>query len=214
MPRPSGTRAKSCAKGGSTNSSFGPTKVRVLRLPAAALRWMTVWFTSDTHFGHGGALGLFRRPFASIAAMDAAMIERWNEVVGDGDTVWHLGDFALGQSATRMSQVLDALAGTRHLIAGNTDGPATRALAGWASVRDYAEIELDGTWLVLCHYPLRSWNRMRRGAIDLHGHSHGRLGPLPRQVDVGVDVWAFRPITLLDIREHLGGRSGRRPLAP
>jgi len=171
---------------------------------------MTVWFTSDTHFGHGGALGLFRRPFAGIAAMDEAMIRRWNEMVAAGDTVWHLGDLAVGRPEARMAGILEALAGTKHLVAGNTDGPATRGLTGWASVQDYAEIELDGTRLVLCHYPLRSWNRMARGAIDLHGHSHGRLHPLPRQVDVGVDAWAFRPITLLDIRARLRDRSRRR----
>jgi len=32
-----------------------------------------------------------------------------------------------------------------------------------------------------------------------HGHSHGRLKPLPRQFDVGVDVWGFRPVTLGEI---------------
>ena len=46
-------------------------------------------------------------------------------------------------------------------------------------MQDYAEIEQDGRRLTLCHYPLRSWNGMGRGAIDLHGHSHGRLAPLP-----------------------------------
>jgi hypothetical protein len=25
---------------------------------------LATFFTTDTHFGHGGALGLFRRPFA------------------------------------------------------------------------------------------------------------------------------------------------------
>ena len=43
---------------------------------------MAVFFTADTHFGHGGALGLFRRPFASVAAMDEALVETWNTVVG------------------------------------------------------------------------------------------------------------------------------------
>lgn len=32
---------------------------------------MTVFFTADTHFGHAGALSLYRRPFASVPAMDA-----------------------------------------------------------------------------------------------------------------------------------------------
>jgi calcineurin-like phosphoesterase family protein len=28
--------------------------------------------------------------------MDAAMVARWNEVVGPQDEVWHLGDFGMG----------------------------------------------------------------------------------------------------------------------
>ena len=42
---------------------------------------MAIFFTSDTHFGHGGALGLYRRPFPSVAAMNEALIERWNETI-------------------------------------------------------------------------------------------------------------------------------------
>jgi calcineurin-like phosphoesterase family protein len=171
---------------------------------------MTLFFTSDQHFGHGGARALFRRPFATTAEMDAAMAARWNEVVHPDDEVWHLGDFAVRQPAARMAELLDTLAGTKHLIAGNNDGPATASLSGWASVQAYAELEADGAWLILCHYPLRSWNRMSRGALNLHGHSHGRLAPLPRQVDVGVDLWDFRPVSLAEIREHLA-RRGRAP---
>jgi calcineurin-like phosphoesterase family protein len=142
---------------------------------------MALFFTGDHHFGHGGARGLFARPFATTAAMDAAMVTRWNAVVGADDEVWHLGDFAVRQSAARMSELLDGLAGTKHLIVGNNDGPRTTGLPHWASVRHYAELEADGAWLILCHYPLRSWNRMNRGALNLHGHSHGRLVPLLRR---------------------------------
>jgi calcineurin-like phosphoesterase family protein len=171
---------------------------------------MALFFTSDHHFGHGGARGLFKRPFASTARMDAAMLARWNQVVGRGDTVFHLGDFAVRPSAGRVGELLAALAGEKHLITGNNDGPAATGAPGWASVQAYAELELDGTLLVLCHYPLRSWHRMARGALDLHGHSHGRLAPLARQVDVGVDLWDFRPITLAQIRVHLQTRGKRR----
>ncbi|HEX5078803.1 MAG TPA: metallophosphoesterase family protein [Geminicoccaceae bacterium] len=157
---------------------------------------MAVFFTADTHFGHGGALGLFRRPFPSVRAMDEAMIARWNETVGPADEVWHLGDFAVRRPAAEMARLLAALHGKVHLVAGNNDGPETMALSGFASVHYYLELELEGVRLVLCHYPFRSWNGMARGAIDLHGHSHGRLSRLPRQLDVGVDVWDFRPITL------------------
>ena len=172
---------------------------------------MALLFTSDHHFGHGGARGLFKRPFSSTAAMDAAMVARWNEVVGPADQVWHLGDFAVRQPAARIAELLSALAGEKHLIAGNNDGEATTGAAGWASVQAYAELEQAGTQLVLCHYPLRSWHRMARGALNLHGHSHGRLAPLPRQLDVGVDCWDFRPVTLEEIRERLRTRGKRRP---
>ncbi len=157
---------------------------------------MAVFFTSDTHFGHAGARALYRRPFASVAAMDAAMAERWNAAVGPADEVWHLGDFALNMPEDAMAALLSRLHGRKHLVAGNDDARATTGLAGWASVQPYAEIERDGRFLVLCHYPFRSWNGMAKGAVNLHGHSHGRMKPLPRQFDVGVDVRGYRPVTL------------------
>ena len=157
---------------------------------------MAVFFTSDTHFGDPRVLRIDRRPFSSLAEHDAAIVANWRDTVSPGDTVWHLGDFALGPPPERVAELLDALPGEKHLIIGNNDGPGTLAQPGWASVAHYAEIDLDGAHLVLCHYPFRTWNRMGRGVIDLHGHSHGKLKPLPRQYDVGVDAFGFRPVTL------------------
>jgi calcineurin-like phosphoesterase family protein len=84
---------------------------------------LAVWFTADTHFGHAGALALYRRPFASVAAMDAAMAERWNQTVGPDDEVWHLGDFALRTSASAAGALLRSLNGRKHLVTGNNDPP-------------------------------------------------------------------------------------------
>jgi calcineurin-like phosphoesterase family protein len=50
---------------------------------------------------------------------------------------------------------------------------------------------------------------MDKGWINLHGHCHGRLKPQPRQFDVGVDVWEFRPVTLSEILAG-GSRIKRR----
>ena len=165
---------------------------------------MTIYFTSDTHFGHGGALGLYRRPFASVAAMNEALLARWNETVGPNDVVWHLGDFAIRQRPPVVADLLAQLNGRKHLVAGNNDPPSTRELAVWESVQSYLEIEADGVGMVLCHYPFRSWRGMGKGWVNLHGHSHGRLKPLPRQFDVGVDVWSFRPVTLSEILHSRG----------
>jgi calcineurin-like phosphoesterase family protein len=163
---------------------------------------MATFFTSDTHFGHGGALGLYRRPFASVAEMNDAMVERWNEAVGSEDTIWHLGDFAIRQPRSVVADLLARLHGRKHLVIGNNDPPTTTELDAWESVQPYREIAVDGVSLVLCHYPFRSWRGMDKGWLDLHGHSHGRLKPLPRQFDVGVDVWGFRPVTLSEIRRR------------
>ncbi len=160
---------------------------------------MTVFFTSDTHFGHGGALGLYRRPFASVAAMNEGLVERWNDTVGPDDVVWHLGDFAIRQRPAVVAALLARLNGRKHLVAGNNDPPATTGLDGWQSVQPYAEITVGYVSLVLCHYPFRSWRGMGKGWVDLHGHSHGRLKPQPHQFDVGVDVWGFRPVRLDEI---------------
>ena len=160
---------------------------------------MAILFTSDTHFGHGGALGLYRRPFASVAAMNEGLVERWNETVGPDDVVWHLGDFAIRQRPTVVADLLARLNGRKHLVAGNNDPQETRELEGWESVQSYLEIEVDRVSLVLCHYPFRSWRGMGKGWVNLHGHSHGKLKPQSRQFDVGVDVWGFRPVMLDEI---------------
>jgi calcineurin-like phosphoesterase family protein len=158
---------------------------------------MPRFFTSDSHFGDHRMINIHKRPFASVAEMDAALESAWNAAVSPKDEVWHLGDFA--RKANDVSVLLTRLNGVKHLVRGNNDPPATAAAPGWASVQDYAEVEEAGRRLVLCHYPFRSWNGQAKGAINLHGHSHGRLKPMPRQFDVGVDVWALRPVTIEEV---------------
>jgi calcineurin-like phosphoesterase family protein len=160
---------------------------------------MAIFFTADTHFGHGGARGLYRRPFGSTAEMDGALEAGWNAVVAPGDEVWHLGDFAIGPKPAAQAALLARLHGHKHLILGNNDTDATAALPGWSSTAAYAELMVDDQPLVLCHYAFRSWRNMARGWINLHGHSHGRLSPMPRQFDVGVDPQGFRPVTLAQL---------------
>jgi calcineurin-like phosphoesterase family protein len=166
---------------------------------------MALFFTADTHFGDHRTINIQRRPFASVAQMDEAIVAGWNAVVGHDDEVWHLGDVA--RRLVDVRALLGRLNGTKHLVRGNNDDPAIGEAGGWASVQDYAEITIDGVLLVLCHYPFRSWNGQHRRSINLHGHSHGRLKQMPRQFDVGVDARGYRPITLDALLR--AGRSGR-----
>jgi calcineurin-like phosphoesterase family protein len=91
---------------------------------------MSVYFSSDQHFGHAAARSFYRRPFASVAKMDQQMIDRWNTVIEPGDDVWHLGDFAVRQSPDRVNHLLAILHGRKHLIVGNNDDAGVTGCVG------------------------------------------------------------------------------------
>ena len=74
---------------------------------------------------------------------------------------------------------------------------------GWGSVSQMKDILVDGQRIFLCHYGMRTWPGAHRGALHLYGHSHGTLPGNAQCTDVGVDCWAFRPVTLPEIREVL-----------
>ena len=165
---------------------------------------MTVFFTADSHFGHANVVRLSKRPFADVSAMNEALISGWNEVVTNDDIVWHLGDFAYGEG-----EWIDALwwrlNGIKHLVIGNHDVENTAVLTlPWAnSPTQMAETSVDGIRIVMCHYPLRSWQGVGKGAVHLFGHMHGRLIGNRQSCDVGVDAWEFRPISLDQISRRL-----------
>jgi calcineurin-like phosphoesterase family protein len=52
---------------------------------------------------------------------------------------------------------------------------------------------------VQCQYPFQTWRDMGKGAVNLHGHSHGKLKPLHCKFDIGVDARDFRPVQQADI---------------
>jgi len=168
------------------------------------------WFTSDTHFGHANILKHCNRPFSSAAEMDGEMLARWNAVVRPEDIVWHLGDFAF-RNARSPSDYLRRLHGTKHLIVGNHDHQATLSAPEWASVERLAEVTVDGIRIVMCHYGMRVWPRSHHGSLMLYGHSHGNLPGDRQSLDVGVDVWDYRPVGLDQIRERLATLPERRP---
>jgi calcineurin-like phosphoesterase family protein len=158
-----------------------------------------IYFTSDTHFRDPRVLAIDRRPFSNITEHDETLIRYWNSVVEDQDDVWHLGDFMLPHGGD-CDGLLFSLKGRKHLIIGNNDATATITASGWSSVQHYAELVLENQHVILCHYPFRTWNKMGKKSLNLHGHSHGRLKPMLRQFDVGVDARDLRPITLRDLK--------------
>ena len=178
---------------------------------------MATFFIADTHFSHRNIITsrmVRPRPFASIEAHDEHLIAAWNNRIRPDDTVWHLGDFAYGASAARCREVFHRLAGVKRLVWGNHDHDRTRTLP-WASQHERVEVEVEDRPLVLSHYAQRSWHGMHRGALHLYGHSHGGLPGCGRSLDVGVDCWDWRPVTLDEILERMAEDASRQdgPLA-
>ncbi len=65
----------------------------------------------------------------------------------------------------------------------------------------YASI--DNQYIVLCHYAFRTWPKIRKGALHLYGHSHGRLPGNAQSMDIGVDVVGWSPVRLHQIKSVL-----------
>ena len=129
------------------------------------------------------------------------LIEAWNTTVAPGDTVYHLGDFALS-TPEYAGKIFRRLNGRKILIAGNHDRKNRKL--GWAEQHQgIREISVEDRHVVLCHYPMRSWPRAFKGSLHLFGHTHGLLPGTTQSQDVGVDVWSYRPVTLSQILERM-----------
>ncbi|WP_067458364.1 metallophosphoesterase family protein [Devosia elaeis] len=164
---------------------------------------MTTFFTADHHFGHANIIKMCDRPYDNITAHDMGLVENWNAVVGPDDEVWHLGDFAYRASPKWTRRLFEMLNGTKRLIVGNHDFKGETLKLPWKSIDQLTETVVDGQTLVLCHYSLRVWRNMRRGAVQLYGHSHGNLPGTAQSIDVGVDVMGYAPVTWPQIKQRL-----------
>ena len=163
---------------------------------------MTVFFTADTHFSHARIIEMCKRPFSCVEEMDEAMVRRWNERVRPDDTVYHLGDFTLkGPDVARRFK--QRLMGRIHLVVGNHDRESVINEVEWEDTYYMAVGKFDGQDMTLCHYAMRVWRKSHHGALMLYGHSHGNLPGNNQSLDVGVDAWDFRPVTLPEIRARM-----------
>lgn len=176
---------------------------------------MTIYFTSDTHWGHKNILKYTERGdlYSTIEEHDEDLIARWNDRVGPDDDIYHLGDFAFLTKA-QLRELMPRLNGNIRLLLGNhdkliRDNTGLKDLFAW--VGDYVELKIPDEEMdldqviILFHYPIESWNKRHHGAWHLHGHCHGTLpsGVWQPRVDVGVDVWDCTPVSYDEIKEHM-----------
>lgn len=179
-----------------------------------------IFFTSDLHFGHKNVAEKWR-PFGDVDTMNEALIDNWNAVVGPNDEVHLLGDAVMGQFAENV-HLLGRLNGKPRLTPGNHD----RVHPAYGERRPHKIVEFTelysryvtiaplqwSKWgFNVCHFPYEGdhtdeeryteYRPHNDGKVLLHGHVHAMWKVNDRQINVGVDVWDFRPVHLDEIRE-------------
>lgn len=164
---------------------------------------MTIFHTSDTHFGHKRIIELCNRPFSDVNEMNWRLVHNWNKVVEPSDTVYHHGDVALGSIEESLALVKQ-LNGHKILIVGNHDrnfqlAKKSRGMtpdewnqvyldAGFDDILYSMIVEYGGTQFQLSHFPYTGdshdgdrFEEVRLkdyGTSLLHGHTHSRGRPV------------------------------------
>jgi len=197
-----------------------------------------IFFTSDSHYSHQNICratsnwtdGSKTRDFKSLDHMNTAIVDAINDKVGPDDVLIHLGDWSFGGFENIAEFRERIFCKNIHLILGNHDHHIERDKDGvrslFASVSHYAVLnlrrpgngpEMDRISMILCHFPIASWDGMNDGRIHLHGHVH--LAPLHkiaegRAMDVGADGNGMDPYSLDEILKLLNGRPVKRLTLP
>lgn len=180
------------------------------------------YFTSDLHFNHVNILSYTKRPWKSVEEMNEGLISNWNNIVKKEDTVYVLGDFAMG-NRKEIPNFLSRLNGEIVLIAGNQD--SANSIQYFRNFVHSLSISMpNGKYVELVHNPAdakcehdyvfcghvhEEWVIKRKGDIlpaDKYHKSNTNdkeiIANVPF-VNVGVDVQNYRPRTLEELIELL-----------
>ena len=193
-------------------------------------------FWGCTHFKHDPKwnVPIWKvRGHDSSADHDKSIISNWNSKAHSETTGFLLGDTVFGYEGDKtMLSLFHSLtfkelyvlpgnhtAGYKQLIETTEDGILDLGHKKVIFVPNYFEIVVNGRAIILCHYPILSWNGAAKGAWHLHAHVHGNLdrseiGKLylssGLSYEVSVEVNPF-PLTFSEIRSIMNKKSQSVP---
>jgi len=160
------------------------------------------FITSDTFFGREQIIKIAKRPFSSIEEMNDTLIANWNNVVSEGDTVYHLGNFAWNPLIAE--HVLKQLNGNLKFILGEYDDALIETFSYFEDISIISEQIYHDTELkaVLSHWPLELWQGKKRGVFHFHGATLKSLKTdmsKMNRVNVCIDNWNYTPQNIEDM---------------
>jgi len=149
------------------------------------------------------------RPFSDPEEMNEFMVQEWNAVVGKGDTVYHLGDFALA-SPKNTRLILERLKGKKYLCRGSHDKSAIKCAKYFEDIFTSRLISIGGHHIFLAHHCHKVWASSHYNSWHVFAHSHGGLDEYAaaegKLLDGGVDSHNFRPWSFEEIRKVMDTR--------
>lgn len=140
-----------------------------------------IYVVSDSHFYHDNIRRFDNRPYSDIEEMNQTMIENWNAVVTDNDTVYILGDLFFRVGNDKVDYILSKLNGKKSYIYGNHERSMRRnqGLLDKYDVTTHEYLDLPYTYegehhrVVMSHYPIPMFNgHFRDNVTHLYGHVH------------------------------------------
>ena len=173
---------------------------------------MAIWLTSDWHLFHRRNFIYSPRGFYDVEEMNWQILTRYNSKIKPEDTVYVLGDCAVGGPIT--DEILDFMSqfnGHKYLAIGNHDG--NRKIERMAAAGIFEDIAFAYRFvykkkeLYLSHYPTIVANfDDPKPVYNFFGHTHqsnNRFKYYNNMYHVGVDSHNCYPVLLDDALEEI-----------
>lgn len=159
------------------------------------------WHLNDDRLSFNKGKNFLCRFFDSVEEHNNHIIETFIDNFNDGDTLYHMGDVVYRWS-DEIDDIFDKLIkwypnSKFYLIVGNYDEDKLDKLSKWFTILGKSEhLVINDKVYYLNHYP-RSCKTSND--INLTGHIHGLWRVNSNMINVGVDVWSYRPVPIEDI---------------
>lgn len=177
------------------------------------------WFISDPHFAHANVLKFESEfhSFNSIDEHDQAIIDGWNRLVQEDDTVFFLGDASMPRiKLNYLKEIFSKLKGKIVWLRGNHDDHIDpwlwelKKVANIVEFKDYEEIFFSDLThksglrrVVLFHYPILEFNGKFHDSYHLYGHSHDVVHPIKNAYSVCACITGYSPVNFEWVQQKI-----------